>query len=345
MSSVEDQKKYFSLVSRQANMFVESPFLQEYTEQELKTLEYIISQLTKDDIKLAENNQVKIIKKPIIEFAKLIGAHPNDLYKRANVLSESLMNKKIRFKILDDNKNVGFEKHSFFTSMAYKNGQLVIGINPFVLPYFIDISSQYTEFRLANILRIGSSYGIKLYKLLKQYENTTQKYRDFEIEDLRVQFGIGIEKNEKNVYVKYNRYNNFKQFVIDTAIEHINKHTDIQVSYIEKKEGRKIAKLRFHIRSKLTQLEQAKIAFSEFMNSLPDGKTLKERWKNTKPSERIKEFSKGLTVWIEQSCHNYIAVSTDILEFDTENSLLYDQTEVAKAVHTAIFQPLLQKKS
>ena len=63
MSSVEDQKKYFSLVSRQANMFVESPFLQEYTEQELKTREYIISQLTKDDIKLAENNQVKIIRK------------------------------------------------------------------------------------------------------------------------------------------------------------------------------------------------------------------------------------------------------------------------------------------
>ena len=74
------------------------------------------------------------------------------------------------------------------------------------------------------------------------------------------------------------------------------------------------------------------------MDSLPDGKILKERWKTTKQSERIKEFSKGLSVWIEQSCRNYIAVSTDILEFDTENNLLYDKTEVAKAIHAAIFQ-------
>jgi len=206
--------QYFEIVSRQSNDFIESPFLQEYTEQELKTMEFVISTITKADITLAKNHQVKIIQKPVIEFAQMIGAHPDDLYKRANILAEGLLNKKIRFKIIDDNKEEGFVKHTIFTDMAYKNGQFTIGINPFVLPYFLNLSREFTEFRLANILRIGSSYGIKLYKLLKQYEKSAWKYRDFTILELREQFGISNEVDSCSKYIKYSRYNSFKVDVV-----------------------------------------------------------------------------------------------------------------------------------
>lgn len=329
----DQDKKYFAVVSRQANTFVESPFLQEFSEQELKTMEFVISQLTKDDIKLVQSNQIKIISKPVSAFAKMIGAHPNDIYKRAKVLSAGLLNKKIRFTFIDDDGKEGFVAHSIFTSMAYKNGQFTIGINPFVLPYFLDISREYTEFRLANILRIGSSYGIKLYKMLKQYENTIHKYRDFDVEDLRIQFGIGNDVDENGQYIKYNRYNNFKAKVLEIAVSHINQHTDIVVEFTEQKVARKVSKIRFFIKSKMSQLDQAKIIFSKFMDDLLENTSekslLKRQWQAQAkdPKARFNYFMPVFTCWLEDSCKSYIAVSTDLLEVESETSMFYNQEE------------------
>ncbi len=342
----EQEKKYFSVVSRQSNTFVESPFTQEFTEQELKTMEFVISQLTKDDIKLVQLNQVKIISKPVADFARMIGAHPDDIYKRAKALSAGLLNKKIRFTIIDDAGKEGFVAHSIFTSMAYKNGLFTIGVNPFVLPYFLDISREYTEFRLANILRIGSSYGIKLYKMLKQYENTIHKYRDFDIEDLRTQFGIGNEKDNNGKYLKYDRYNDFKRIVIEIAVTHINKHTDIVAEFIEQKISRRVAKIRFFIKSKMSQLNQAKIIFSQFMDELPENTSeamlLKKQWQaQAKDSKaRLNFFMPVFNCWLDDSCKSYIAVSTDLLEVELETSMFYNKEETISRMAKTYFKKL-----
>lgn len=325
------QKEIFEIISRQSNDFIESPYAQEYTELELKTMEFTISSITSSDYVYTEKNQIKIIKQSVSELAKMIGSHPDDLYKRANALAEGLLSKKIRFKIKDDNGNDGFVKHNIFTDMAYKNGQFTIGINPFVLPYFIKLSREnpYTEFRLANILKIGSSYGIKLYKLLKQYENTVHKYRDFKIEVLREQFGISNELNESGQYVKYSMYNNFKQKVIKIAVDHINQRTDLIVTFVEYKESRKVTKIRFYIKSKLTQLEQAKILFTEFMNSIPEDHQLKYFWNLEKNNpSRLDKFKAPFKRWIELSCKNYIEVNTELLEANFEDSLFYNKNEI-----------------
>lgn len=327
-----EEKRYFDMVSRQSNQFIESPFAQEFSEQELKTMEFVISQIKKSDIALVNNNQVKIITKSVQEFSQMIGAHPDDIYKRANLLSESLMNKKIRCKFLDSKGNEGFIKHSFFTSMAYKDGFLSIAINPFVLSYFIDIADNFTEFRLENVLRIGSSYGIKLYKLLKQYENTIQKYRKLDIIELRNQFGISEEK--------YVRYNNFKVSVIDVSVKHINEHTDILVNYIEKKQGRKVSSLVFHIKSKINQYNQALLIFENMMNNLPDGQNLKHFWEMERKDHkaRIKRFMPCFRTWLENACRNYSAESTDLVEIETENSLFYDKNEIMFLMEKALLK-------
>jgi plasmid replication initiation protein len=257
---------------RQANDFIESTFEQEYSEQELKTIEFIISQTTKADIELANNDQIKRIELSAPAFAKMINANVEQIYRDANHLSEALMNKKINFKYIDEKGRPAFEKQTFLTSMSYKSGIIKIGINPFVLPYFLEIKKQFTEFNLRYLISMGSSYGIKLYKLLKQYQ--TIGSREISITDLRIQLGIGVETTELGDYVKYKLYSGFKRDVIETAKYHINTHTDIQIEYDEIKLGRKFQKIKFYIHTKLTQLKQAKIVYLDYVkNQKPDTKS------------------------------------------------------------------------
>lgn len=249
----------FDIVMRQANDFIESAFAQEYSEQELKTMEFIISQTTKADIELANKDQIKRIELSAQDFAKMINANIEQIYRDANDLSDALMNKKINFKYLDEKGRPAFEKQTFLTSMSYKTGIIKIGINPFVLPYFLEIKERFTEFNLRYLIAMGSSYGIKLYKLLKQYQ--TIGGREVLLAELRTQFGISDDK--------YKLYSGFKRDVIETAKRHINDHTDIQIEYSEIKLGRKVHKLKFYIHGKLTQLKQAKLAYLSYVKNQP----------------------------------------------------------------------------
>ena len=256
---MEVKMSKFDIVMRQANNFIESAFAQEYSEQELKTIEFIISQTTHADIVLAELKQVKEIELSANDFAKMVNANIKQIYRDAEELSKALMNKKYHFKYIGKDGKAAFKMGAFLTSMEYDSGVIKIGINPFVLPYFVEIKENFTQFNLRYLMAMGSGYGIKLYKLLKQYQ--TINSRELTIEELRTQFGISDDK--------YNRYNNFKQFVIETAKRHINDHTDIQIEYSEIKLGRKVHKLKFYIHGKLTQLKQAKLAYLSYVKDQP----------------------------------------------------------------------------
>ena len=249
----------FDIVMRQANDFIESAFAQEYSEQELKTMEFIISQTTKADIELADKDQIKRIELSAQDFAKMINANIDQIYRDATDLAMALMSKKINFKYIDEKGKPSFEMQTFLTSMSYKSGVIKIGINPFVLPYFLEIKERFTEFNLRYLIAMGSSYGIKLYKLLKQYQ--TIGNRTLTIDEIRTQLGINPEK--------YDRYDNLKRKVIETAKRHINDHTDIQIEYSEIKLGRKVHKLTFYIHGKLTQLKQAKLAYLSYVKDQP----------------------------------------------------------------------------
>ena len=254
----------FDIVMRQANDFIESAFAQEYSEQELKTMEFIISQTTKADIELANKDQIKRIELSAQNFAKMINANIDQIYRDATDLAMALMSKKINFKYIDEKGKPAFEMQTFLTSMSYKSGVIKIGINPFVLPYFLEIKERFTEFNLRYLIAMGSSYGIKLYKLLKQYQ--TIGSRTLTIDEIRAQLGINPEK--------YGRYDNLKRKVIETAKRHINDHTDIQIEYNEIKLGRKVHKLNFYIHAKLTQFKQAKLAYiSHVKKQSPDAKS------------------------------------------------------------------------
>lgn len=227
------------LISRQSNDFIESHHVQEYTIQELKIIEFIISQTTKKDIELVNNRQNKLIKITVMNFCKMINASPSQIYRDTNKIADNLLSKKMDFKYKDKKGQPAFQKKNFFSGVTYENGEITFEINNFVLPYFIEVKERYTEINLKYLIAIDSSYGIKLYKLLKQYSRIGK--REFLIDDLKRLFGISSDQ--------YKLYANFKK-ALTTAIRHINQSTDINVEFSEIKEKRTVKTLVFLIKNK-----------------------------------------------------------------------------------------------
>ena len=298
----------FDIIARQSNAFIESAFVQEYTEQELKTMEFIISQTIKTDLLLAETGEIKHIELSVYDFAKMINAHPDQIYRDAKTLSNGLMNKRIMLNYLDDRGRKAFTVHTFLTSMEYANGVVKIGINPYVLPYFLNVIERFTNFNLRFIIAMGSSYGIKLYKLLKQYQLIGN--RTITLNELRTQFGINDSK--------YPRYNDFKRFVIETAIRHICLHTDLQIDYVAEKLGRKVDKLNFFIKSKMPQSKQAELAFIEWANKCNDNHLKMLLSDAEKKKQNPMKYTKVAEVYewfLINKVKNYDANSCDALQF------------------------------
>ncbi len=123
-----------------------------------------------------------------------------------------------------------------------------VSFAPEMKPYLIQLKSQFTMYDARNILKLPSTYSIRIYELLKQYERIGK--RKFELDELKHIIGVKeeIEVNGKKVYRdSYPLYGNFRQRVLLKAQKDLKKYTDIQFTFEPKRTGRKITHLIFYI--------------------------------------------------------------------------------------------------
>ena len=123
---------------------------------------------------------------------------------------------------------------------AISNEHLYIGISfhPRMKPYLLQLKSKFTMYDVRNILKLPSTYSIRIYELLKQYEKIGK--RKFKVDELKDILGV---ENE------YPMYANFKQRVINKAQKDLGEHTDIMFTFDEIKVGRAVIDLVFYIES------------------------------------------------------------------------------------------------
>ncbi|GHU55534.1 hypothetical protein FACS1894132_11780 [Clostridia bacterium] len=108
------------------------------------------------------------------------------------------------------------------------------------LPLMFDFKGKYFKYELENIMGLTSANQIRIYEILKQYENIGERVLTIsELKDL-----IGISTNE------YPQYMYFKRDVLEISRKAIEEHTDIKFTYEpagRKGRGGKIFSLRFII--------------------------------------------------------------------------------------------------
>lgn len=119
-----------------------------------------------------------------------------------------------------------------------QQGYFQIQLHPGLQPYFLELKEKFTKYRLENVLKLNSSYSIRIYELLKQYEGLGS--RTFEVDELK--FLLSINPSQ------YKQYSHLKDRVIKPSQLELMEFTDICFDYTEIKTGRKITKLKFTIK-------------------------------------------------------------------------------------------------
>ena len=126
-------------------------------------------------------------------------------------------------------------------------GAIQLQFSAVIVPYITMLEREFTSYRIAAVSSMTSAYAIRLYELLIQWGGIGKR----EVELGWLKTILMIEKD-------YPRIFDFKKWVIDVALEQINTHSDLSVSYSQRKNGRTVTHLIFTFSKKPQALKQPK---------------------------------------------------------------------------------------
>ena len=108
-----------------------------------------------------------------------------------------------------------------------------------LIPYLLQLKERFTRYELKNILYLKNKYSIRIYELMKQYQNIGK--RKISLIELRRYLSISDDE--------YKRFDNFERRVLGASIDEINELTDVSIDYEKIKTGRRITDILFKIGS------------------------------------------------------------------------------------------------
>ena len=195
-----------------------------------KILCYIISKIKPDETDF---------KKEIIsinEFCTLCGQNTPD-YTFVREVLDSLYKNNFWY---DDTEAKSMKNYTWIDGdmeINYGEGTVSIKLSEALKPYLLNLKGKFTQYQLINVLSLRSKYSIRLYELLKSYQNLDNSLI------------IKVEKLRSLLMCDdtYKEFKYFNRYVLSNSIEDINKHTDITVFQYPQKSGKKTTAIMFVI--------------------------------------------------------------------------------------------------
>ncbi|GEK59446.1 hypothetical protein CHL76_11935 [Marinococcus halophilus] len=191
-----------------------------------------------------EDNDFKIHRVKVKDIADILGIQTKNYYRKVQNIVLGLQQK---------GAYIQKEKSELYVnwvaSSEYFHGQgcVELEFSQKMKPYLLELKQRFTPFKLRNVLRLRSEYSMRMYELLKKDEFRHQV--SYSIPELRQL--LNIEEG------KYEPYANFKNRILKKAQEELENYTDLTFSYVEIKEGRKVAALTFAIQPNDKYVENA----------------------------------------------------------------------------------------
>lgn len=181
-------------------------------------------------------------------YIKQFDVHRNTAYQALKDACDDLFAR--QFSYQEINKNGGLEhvKSRWVSEIRYIDADASVKFifAPAVVPLITRLEEQFTSYELEQVAPLQSKYAVRLYEILIAWRSVG-KTPIFEIEDFRNKIGVCVSE--------YKTLWNFKQRVLELAIEQINEHTDITASYEQHKRGRTITGFSFKFKPKPTKKE------------------------------------------------------------------------------------------
>ena len=166
------------------------------------------------------------------DFAQLFSISENRAYSELQSIAKTLYQRSVTIHNPDPKRpKLKKIETRWISSIGYipEEGKITLCFAQKMLPYLSELKGQFTRYNLDHIGNMTSIYAIRLYELLMQWKTTG--VREVEIDWLKKQFEI------EDLYPDMH---NLKKRVIDPAIKDINTHSNYQVSWAQRKTGRRV---------------------------------------------------------------------------------------------------------
>lgn len=211
-----------------------------------------------------------------------------------------------------------------------KNSYIKLSFHPEMKPYMLELQSRFMTYDISNVMKLPSPYSIRLYELAKQYVRIGR--RVMTLDELKRILDIGD---------KYAKYAHFKQKVLLKSTTDISKYTDIDLSFNEIKEGRRVAKLEFIIKAKSKQ-QKAKAERDELgerLHSLGVTDTVAKKWRKKYEDAHVQTCIEYLEQQDtpERPIGNKAAYLNSILDQEIKIAPKLDKASITKRVNAILF--------
>lgn len=242
----------------------------------LKIFELAVSVINTDNP--PKDNIVYLSKKELFSFFDVTDGNKHTRFKEAI----QNMQQQAFFEIKEEtNRGFNFTSINPLPVVRWNdyNDEVMIEFNRLIMPYLIDLKSNFTQYAIADIMELNSKYSIILYKWIamnfnqfEKYEGTSNrtkkqlnqlKHPYISIHDLRLMTDTVNE---------YSRFSNFEKRVLAEPLAEINENTHFSVTYEKVKKGRTNVGVQFNLsKSKIHSTNK------ESFHSLKDNKEIEKQ--------------------------------------------------------------------
>ena len=220
------------------------------TLQELRFFSIYLSKIDPYDV------STRCVRFPIGEFQRIMGFGRLNL-GQIRASTDSLLCKLVH---VPDEDGKGMRTFQLFKEChLFRNGDgkwyMEIDAHDKALPLMFEFKNRYFTYELWNALRLKSPNQVRMYEILKQYENLGK--RELTVTELRELLGIAPDE--------YTLWQNFKVRVLDSCQQALQETTDICFTYERGKSGRggKWLTIVFYIRKNTGYIDQ--LTLEEFI--------------------------------------------------------------------------------
>lgn len=177
------------------------------------------------------------------DLAKLTGTDIRTTYRDLQDAAERLQNRRVTLILEPDGVTIRSKRRRvtcWVQSIDYIDGEgrIEMRFGKDILPYLTGLQREFTRYALTDVIKMTSAYAVRLYELLAQQPSGR---REIALSDLRR--WLQLED-------RYESIRDFKRWVLDPAVEQINEHSPLTVTWSQRKTGRKVTHLAFDYATK-----------------------------------------------------------------------------------------------
>lgn len=186
-------------------------------------------------------------------------------YRDVREASERLLKRIIKIDKPDPDKpNLEYTLTHWVDSCDYypKEGKVVLAFSRPIIPYLSQLSHNFTKYKIKNVAKMKSTYSIRLYEWLCQWLSVGDR-----------EIGVDWLKTQWQLSDKYQRMSDLKKWVIDVAVEEVNEHSNLWVTYSQRKSGRTVTHFQFKFGLKNPPKEKQQLTEEEINRQARPGES------------------------------------------------------------------------